>query len=155
MSITGVSQITTQTTQNSGFQQRADAFNSLDQALSSGDLSAAQSAFSTLQSLAPQGGKSPPPGGGNDQMSKDMAAVSSALQSGDLSGAQQAFAQMKSDMQAHRGHHHHKTQDATSTSSASSTSDSDGGDTTAAATTTTTTATNGPIDVSNGVDITA
>ncbi|MGA0601753.1 hypothetical protein ACO2Q3_13690 [Caulobacter sp. KR2-114] len=146
MSITGVSQITTQTTQNSAFQRGADAFNSLDQALSSGDLSSAQSAFSTLQSLGPQGGKAPP-GGGSDPMSKDMAAVSSALQSGDLAGAQKAFAQMKTDMQAHRGHHHKPAQDATSTP------DSDGD--AAAANSTVTTATSGPIDVSNGVDITA
>jgi hypothetical protein len=155
MSITGVSQSTTQTTQNAAFQQRQNAFNSLDQAMSSGDLSAAQSAFATMQAQAPQGSKGPPPGGGNDQMAQDMSAVSSALQSGDMAGAQKAFAQMKTDMQAHHGHHHKARDAASSTDASSSTSSGDTDSTTAAANAITTTAVNGPIDVSNGVDITA
>ncbi|MBS0409353.1 MAG: hypothetical protein JSR86_05520 [Proteobacteria bacterium] len=143
MSITGVSQTSTQLPSNTTFQQRNDAFNSLDQALSGGDLSSAQSAFATLQSLGPKDGKGPPPGDGNDPMAKDMAAVSSALQSGDLSGAQTAFAKLKSDMAAHRGHHH-KPQDADGDAAATATS-----------TTASTTSTSGVIDTSNGLDITA
>ena len=141
MSITGVSQSSTQPPSNTTFQQRNDAFNSLDQALSSGDLSGAQSAFATLQSLGPKDGKGPPPGDGDNPMAKDMAAVSSALQSGDLSGAQTAFAKLKSDMAAHRGHHH-KPQDADD-------------DADATATTASTTSPSGVIDTSNGLDITA
>lgn len=141
MSITGVSQSSGQPVPNTSFQQRNDAFNSLDQALSSGDLSSAQSAFSTLQSLAPQGGKAPA-GGGDDPMSKDMAAVSAALQSGDLSTAQTAFAQLKTDMAAHKGHHHGKPPAAAASTAGT-------------ATATTSASTSGPIDTSNGVDITA
>jgi hypothetical protein len=140
MSITGVSQTPTQLPSNTTFQQRNDAFNSLDQALSGGDLAGAQSAFATLQSLAPKDGKSPPPGGADDPMAKDMAAVSSALQKGDLSAAQSAFATLKSDMAAHKGHHHPKAQDA----------DGD-----AASTTTSTSSDSGVIDTSKGLDITA
>jgi len=146
MSITGVSQSSTQLPANTTFQQRNDAFNSLDQALSSGDLSGAQSAYATLQSLAPKDGKGPPPGGADDPMAKDMAAVSSALQKGDLSAAQSAFATLKSDMAAHKGHHHHKTQDA----------DGDAASTAAStASTSSSNSTSGVIDTSNGVDITA
>ena len=141
MSITGVSQSAGQPVSNTSFQQRNDALNSLDQALSSGDLSSAQSAFGALQSLAPQGGKAPA-AGADDPMSKDMAAVSSALQSGDLSTPQTAFAPLKTDMAAHKGHHHGKPPAAST-------------DGTATATTSAAVATSGPIDTSNGVDITA
>jgi hypothetical protein len=143
MSVTGVSQSSTQLPTNTTFQQRNDAFNSLDQALSGGDLSSAQSAFATLQSLAPKDGKGPPPGGGGDPMAKDMAAVSSALQKGDLSAAQSAFAALKSDMAAHKGHHH-RPQDA----------DGDGASATTSAASATTSP-SGVIDTSNGLDITA
>ncbi|HEX7760805.1 MAG TPA: hypothetical protein VF459_14965 [Caulobacteraceae bacterium] len=145
MSITGVSQSSGQTALNTSFQQRNDAFNSLDQALSSGDLASAQSAFSTLQSLAPQGGKGPPPGGGpggqDDPMAKDMAAVSSALQSGDLAAAQSAFAALKQDMAAHKGQRHNGQPQDSQTAGATDNS--------------ATSSTSGVIDTSNGVDITA
>ncbi len=140
MSITGVSQSAGQTAFNTTFQQRNDAMNSLDQALGSGDLTSAQSAFSTLQSLAPQGGKAP--GGSDSPLAKDMAAVSSALQSGDMATAQSAFATLKQDLAAHKGHHHHGGSQGPQASGPTDAS-------------TTTPSTSGVIDTSNGVDITA
>ncbi len=144
MSITGVSQPSGQMALNTTFQQRNDAMNSLDQALGSGDLTSAQTAFSALQSLAPQGGKAP--GGSDSPFAKDMAAVSSALQSGDMATAQSAFATLKQDMAAHKGHHHHGGTQAPQ----SATTPTDG-----STTSTTTTSTSGVIDTSNGLDITA
>ena len=141
MSITGVSQSAGQTAFNTTFQQRNDAMNSLDQALSSGDLTSAQSAFSALQSLAPQGGKAP--GGSDSPFAKDMAAVSSALQSGDMATAQSAFATLKQDMAAHKGSHHHHG--GSQGAQASGPTDAS----------TTTTSASGVIDTSNGLDITA
>ena len=141
MSITGVSQSAGQPAFNTTFQQRNDAMNSLDQALSSGDLTGAQSAFSALQSLAPQGGKAP--GGSDSPFAKDMAAVSSALQSGDMATAQSAFATLKQDMAAHKGSHHHHG--GSQGAQASGPTDAS----------TTTTSVSGVIDTSNGLDITA
>ena len=145
MSITGVSQSPAQPALNTSLQQRNDAFNSLDQALGSGDLTSAQSAFSTLQSLAPQGGKAPAAGGPNDPMAKDMAAVSSALQSGDMATAQSAFATLKQDMAAHKGHRHSgQSPDAQTAGAADSTAASSPSS-----------STSGVIDTSKGLDITA
>jgi outer membrane protein assembly factor BamD (BamD/ComL family) len=83
--------------------QTNNAFQQLSQALSSGNLSSAQSAFATLQQNAPQGANAQ-----NSQSSSTQspfAALSSALQSGNLASAQQAFAQLQQTAGQH--HHHH------------------------------------------------
>ena len=103
------------------FQQQAQDFNSLAGALQSGNLSTAQTAFTSWQNdltlIAPsnlQSALQSQPFGSNTQANTDFQSLSSALQSGDLSSAQQAFASLKQDLQStggsgsvHRRHHHH------------------------------------------------
>ena len=88
-------------------QFKAD-FNSLSEALSSGDLAGAQKAFAALQNDKPaggphthrhqggSGGASAAGGSTNDP----FAAIGKALQSGDLQAAQSAFAQIQSAAKA-------------------------------------------------------
>jgi len=83
----------TQASQNPWAQAQSQ-FQQLGQALSSGNLSAAQAAFSALQQNAPQGGQSSQNAQGSSAQSP-MAALSQALQSGNLSAAQQAFSQIQ------------------------------------------------------------
>jgi hypothetical protein len=100
-------------TSQAGFKQHLQDFKALDNALQSGDLSAAQSAFAAFQrdvqksSPAAQGSQ---PFGKNDQEAKDVETLQSALKSGDLSGAQKAIAALKHDMKAGRARHHHHAQ---------------------------------------------
>jgi len=91
------------------FQQVRNDFQSLQQALSQGDLTAAQQAFTQIQT--DQGGRQPP---ANSPLASDFNALGQALQSGDLTGAQKAFASLQSDAQTlrasrggghRRGHH--------------------------------------------------
>ena len=103
------------------FQQQAQDFNTLASALQSGNLSTAQSAFTSWQqdltSIAPpnqQSTQQSQPFGSNSQANSDFQSLSSALQSGDISSAQQAFANLKQDLQSSgsvrgRHHHHHRT----------------------------------------------
>jgi hypothetical protein len=93
------------------WQQRMQDFQSLNDALASGNLPGAQSAFATfqqhLQSFA-MAAQSGPPFAGNAAAATDYQSLQTSLQSGDLSGAQQAFASLKQDM--HTGgaaHRHH------------------------------------------------
>jgi hypothetical protein len=87
------------------YRQTRTDFQSLSQALQSGNLSAAQSAYAALQQDQ-QNGPQPPAG---SPLANDFNALGQALQSGDLTGAQQAFASLKSDFQSLRqasgGHH--------------------------------------------------
>jgi hypothetical protein len=73
------------------FQTRTTDLRQLGQALQSGNLSAAQTAFSNIATL----GKSGPVANGNpfysSQREQDFTAIGQALQSGDLAGAQQAL----------------------------------------------------------------
>jgi len=77
------------------FQTRQGDLQQLGQALGSGDLAAAQSAFNNIVSLGQNG----PFGGGVpfkiNQREQDFSAIGQALQSGDLAGAQQAFTSLK------------------------------------------------------------
>ena len=86
------------------------------QALASGDLSGAQSAFAALQQLAQAGanggsGSTPSvaaaattaptgPSGSGSPLASDWAALSSALSSNNLSAAQTAFAQLQADFRS-------------------------------------------------------
>ena len=85
-----------------GRRQKLDA---LENALQSGDLESAQTAFAALQ---PQSAQSASIGavGANtrNQFASDLQAVGQALKAGDLTGAQQAFALMP--QHRHHGHHH-------------------------------------------------
>ena len=120
MTVSNVSSATnpTQTLAASWYQQQFQDFNALANALQSGNLGNAQSAFSSWQqdlgSIAPsnlQSTMQSQPFGSNSKANSDYQALASALQSGDLAGAQQAFANLKQDVQGaaqtSRGHHHH------------------------------------------------
>jgi hypothetical protein len=79
------------------------AWQSLEQSLATGNLTAAQSAFNTYQQLnqnlsAAGGSNSAAASKGSSQLSTDMATLGSAIGSGDVSTAQQAFASVQSDL---------------------------------------------------------
>jgi len=85
--------------------QASNPFQQLSQALASGNLSAAQQAFATIQQNAPQGATQNGQGTTSQNARQNaFTALSQALQSGNLTAAQQAFAQLQ---QAGGGHHHH------------------------------------------------
>jgi hypothetical protein len=83
----------------SGTSPQAEALQALQSNLASGNLSAAQSAFQTLQNVlqnsATAGGNSST---SNTQLTTDMTALGSALSSGDLSTSQSAFATVLGDL---------------------------------------------------------
>lgn len=114
-----------QSQQASAMRQRRQEFQALSQALGSGDLSAAKTAFATLQqdlgsAQASSNQQSGP--GTPDKFQSALQAIGQALTSGDLSGAQSAFA----SLQQARGHHRHRDadgdNDGSTTASASSAS---------------------------------
>jgi hypothetical protein len=95
-------------------------FESLGNALQSGDLSDAQSAFSQLEQDMPglsqllqSGSSSSSSATQNSPIATALQSLQSSLQSGDLSGAQQAFSSLQQNLQGTsgthhgRGHHHH------------------------------------------------
>jgi len=99
MSISGTaSSNSLQTIPGNSWQQRRQNIEALSDALQSGDLSAAQQAFSSLSSSLPAGIANDP--------NSPLAKLGQALKSGDLSDAQSAFAAMHAH-KGHRGHHHH------------------------------------------------
>ncbi|MGB2602707.1 MAG: hypothetical protein WBC78_03890 [Candidatus Sulfotelmatobacter sp.] len=118
MSVSGISSSNlyeTESVQNN-FQKAQQEFQQLGKDLQSGNLSAAQSDFATLQNLLPQSSStssqnSSPIAQAFSQLAKD-------LQSGNLSAAQQDFttiqqdfqnqvSQTQSQTQTTQGHHHH------------------------------------------------
>ncbi len=125
MSVQAIS--STNTTDQTEFTKRMSQgkkdFKALEDALKSGDLDAAKSAFETIQKNKPSG---PPPGGapgggqghGGKQgggPESDFASLQSALSSGDVQAAQKAFATIKSHMK----HGADQDQEQSSSSSAS------------------------------------
>jgi hypothetical protein len=89
-------------------------FRSLAQALQSGDLGAAQQAWSSLQQDSPWVARASSASAAGAATSGSPVAAAlqllgSALQSGDVAGAQQAFSSLQQAMQSghHGGHHHH------------------------------------------------
>ena len=118
-------------------QQRQQDFNSLSQALESGNLAGAQQAYANLQSLLPnsQTGLNTTNSTSTNPIQSDFASLGQALASGNLSQAQSAFAQLKNDLTSANpttslpqtgsvhGHHHHH-HGGSSTQSSSSTTDS-------------------------------
>ena len=113
--------------QQNPLRQIRQDFNQLASALQAGDLSGAQSAFSSLhQLLQGQQTGSNASSNGPSTIQSDFAALGQALQSGDLNQAQGAFSQLQNDIQtaqhaagspgqsltqglqaAVKGHHHH------------------------------------------------
>jgi hypothetical protein len=87
--------------QQNPFRQIRQDFNQLASALQSGDLSGAQSAFSSLQQLL-QGRQSNASSNGPSTIQTDFASLGQALQSGDLNQAQNVFSQLQKDLQAAR-----------------------------------------------------
>ena len=107
----------TLSTQASAFKQRQQDLQALGQALSSGNLSAAQGAFASLMKEL-HGLRQPqiqPTGQSTlnslNSVQSALQALGQALSSGNLSAAQSAFATLQQDMQnaaqAHHHHHHH------------------------------------------------
>jgi hypothetical protein len=81
------------------YQTRQSDLRQLGQALSSGDLAGAQTAFNNITAL----GQTGPFAGGNpfalNNREQDFTAIGTALQSGDLGAAQQAFSNLKATFQ--------------------------------------------------------
>jgi hypothetical protein len=127
-------------------QNTFQALQQLSQALQSGNLQGAQSAFATLQSGLPAslGGTAASFGATSlgatsattatsgtsstsNPIATDMQSLAQALQSGNLSAAQAAFAKLQQDsssssqVQGHHHHHHHGGNSSSSSTSSAST----------------------------------
>jgi len=107
MSIAGLSSnsITNswQQQQQNPFRQIKQDFKQLASALQSGDLSNAQSAYSSIQKIlqaSQSSASSESSSNGSSTLQSDFATLGQALQSGDLSQAQSAFSQLQNDFQA-------------------------------------------------------
>lgn len=94
-------------------QQIQQEFQQLGQDLRSGNLSAAQSDFATLQQLVPGSGATPSASQSNNPVAEAFNQLGQDLQSGNLSAAQQDYANIQQDIQSQagraqgHGHHHH------------------------------------------------
>jgi hypothetical protein len=107
------------------FQNDRQAFGQLASALQAGDLTAAQTAYSTLASS--------PIAQGNSPFAQALQQIGQDLQSGDLADAQKALASLQQQQQQARAHHHHhhhgggpsETSAASNTSSKNSTNSTD------------------------------
>lgn len=114
MSVSGISSSSfydydNQSVQNQQ-QQVQQEFEQLGQDLQSGNLSAAQSDFATLQQLVPQN-SSTSSTQNNNPIAQAFNQLAQDLQSGNLSAAQQDYSTIQQDMQSQsaqmHGHHHH------------------------------------------------
>ena len=83
----------------SNFQAFRQDFSQLTRALQSGDLSSAQSAYTTLSSS--------PLAQGNNPFAQAIQQIGQYLKDGDLADAQKALAALQQQMQTHGHHHHH------------------------------------------------
>ncbi len=91
-------------------QQFQQEFQQLGQDLQSGNLSAAQSDFATLQQNAPPGSPLASLNSttqGSNSLTNAFSQLSQDLQSGNLSGAQSDFATLQQDLQNRGAHGHH------------------------------------------------
>jgi soluble cytochrome b562 len=108
MSISGISSSTTNPNQAANSQTNFQTLNQLFSAVSSGNLSDAQQAYSTLSDLQSSGqGPSPT---SNTPLAQTLNQIGQALQNGNISGAQQALSSLQQSQQtqpAQGGHHHH------------------------------------------------
>ncbi len=111
MSVSGISasslfDYNTQNVQNK-MQQIRQEFQQLGQDLQSGNLSAAQSDFATLQQLQPQTSSTSPTQ--SNPITQEFSQLATDLKSGNVSAAQQDYSTIQQDVQSHaaQGHHHH------------------------------------------------
>jgi hypothetical protein len=95
LSTAGFSQYIAASSNVSASQQ---AWQSLEQSLAQGNLTAAQSAFNAYSQLNPAPASSSGSSPESSQLSTDMAALGSAIGSGNLSSAQSAFATVEGDL---------------------------------------------------------
>lgn len=130
----GVAAQNTKSTQNtpSTFQQIKSEFQQLGQDLTSGNLTQAQSDFTTLSqnlsSVIKSEATAPNAATGNNPAVQAFAQLGQDLQSGNLQGAQLDFTNLQQDVQqnsgqqvgGHHGHHHHRAENSQSSSSSSS-----------------------------------
>lgn len=122
MAINGISDTTGmyQTYQSNGSSSIRQDFQTLNNSLSSGNVSAAQSAIESISQQLSSNTK-----GGSSSLTSDLQSIQSSLQSGDLTSAQKTYSTMQQNMQSVKGHHHHhgggggkkKTSDTTDSSS--------------------------------------
>jgi len=133
-STSGTSATTTSASSSNNADQVQQLFSQLAASLQSGDLAGAQTAFNSLQALAPDkstASATTAEASSSNPFDSDIAALGTALQSGDLTSAQSAFATVQKDLQnaprPHGGHGHHEKTSTTSTdsSTADSTTDTD------------------------------
>jgi outer membrane protein assembly factor BamD (BamD/ComL family) len=110
MSVAGISSsnlfnYATQSTQNK-MQQFQQEFQQLGQDLQSGNMTAAQSDFATLQQYAPQSNSTSQ---SNSPIAQEFSQLAKDIQSGNTTAAQQDYSTIQQDMQSHgaEGHHHH------------------------------------------------
>jgi hypothetical protein len=93
----------------SDFNQRKKNLDALEDALDSGDLGAAQSAFNTIQQDLKNMPRQSSAGqsAAVTQALSDFQQIGAALKSGDVDAAKQAFATWQQDMQQMRARRHH------------------------------------------------
>ena len=97
MTISAISPLSA--SQTSNYQNYRQAFSQLANALQSGDLDAAKSAYDTL--------KSSPAAQGTGPFAQALQQIGNALDSNDLDGAQKALATLQQQQRTHGHHHHH------------------------------------------------
>ena|ERR1700761_1289533 len=144
MSISAVSNATANSSQATNNQANfRQTLNQLFSDVSSGNLSDAQDAYSTLSDLQSNG--QGPPATSNTPLSQALNQIGQALQNGDISGAQQALSSLQQTQQGQQvhggGHHHHGHHGGGGVNSASATAS--------------TTSTDSSSTSGNSVDITA
>jgi hypothetical protein len=96
----------------SQWQQFQQEFQQLGKDLSSGNLTAAQSDFATLEKDMPQTSSSASTAQSSNPIAQAFSQLSQDLQAGNLSAAQQDYANLQQDFQsrpAHWHHHHHRS----------------------------------------------
>ena len=114
----------TSTKHKKGGGKIGEDFDTLQKALTSGDINAAKTAFATLQTDFKNGRPKPPDGDGDDKSAAatsstgsnsgssstdPLQALAAALQSGNISDAQTALTQLQQSGPGHHHHHHQKS----------------------------------------------
>jgi hypothetical protein len=120
ISSTSLSNFNSQAVQNSR-QQMQQQFQALGQDLQSGNLSAAQSAFASLQQSAPQP-SSTSLLQSNNPVAQEFSQLSTDLQSGNTAAAKQDYARIEQQFQSEAmsmHHHHHGAEGGSGTASQS------------------------------------
>lgn len=107
----------------SRMQQRKQEFQQLGQDLQSGNLSAAQSDFATLQKMQPQSSTNSS-SQGSSGITQDFNQLATDLKAGNTTAAQQDYAKLQQDFQSQasqgvQGHHHHHHHSSDNSSSSS------------------------------------